>query len=129
VALASRSQAKAVKWATELGVPGAYGSYEQILTDSEIEAVINPLPNSMHCEWTIAAAEAGKHILCEKLLAVTVHEAQAMIDATNANGVLLMEGSTQHFLPLLEYARTVIDVGEIGNVRLLRAELLYTLHD
>jgi predicted dehydrogenase len=129
VALSSRSKVKADKWAAELGIPKAYGSYDQLLADPEVDAVINPLPNSMHCEWTVKAAEAGKHILCEKPLAVTVDEAQRMIDAAQANDVLLMEGFTQHFLPHLEYARQVLDAGEIGDLRLLRAELVYTLRD
>jgi len=74
VAISSRDRNRAEEWADNLGIPRAYGSYDGMLADSEIDAVINPLPNSMHCEWTIRAAEAGKHILCEKPLAVTTDE-------------------------------------------------------
>jgi predicted dehydrogenase len=129
VAISSRDAARAESWAKQLGIPRAYGSYDALLADPGVDAVINPLPNGMHCEWTVRAAEAGKHILCEKPLAVTVDEAQRMIAAAEANGVLLMEGFTQHFLPHLAYARRVIESGEIGALKIVRAELVYTIQD
>ena len=98
-AIASRDLVKAEKWAAELGIARAHGSYEELLNDPDIDAVINPLPNSMHCEWTVRAAQAGKHILCEKPLAVTVAEARKMIGAARANGVLLVEGFTHRLNP------------------------------
>ncbi len=100
-----------------------------MLTDPNIDAVINPLPNSMHCEWTIKAAEAGKHILCEKPFAVSVDEAQRMIDAASANGVKLMEGFTHRFTHLAAFLRETLDGGVIGEVKLVRAELTYTIQD
>jgi predicted dehydrogenase len=120
---------RAQEWAAKLDMPKAYGSYAEILADPDIDAVINPLPNSMHCEWTIKAAEAGKHILCEKPFAVTVDEAQRMIDAATANGVKLMEGFTHRFTPLAAFLRETIDSGMIGEVKLVRAELTYTIQD
>ena len=127
--LSSRDEARAKKYATELGIPRAYGSYDQVLADSEIDAIINPLPNSMHCEWTIKAAEAGKHILCEKPLAVTPGECQRMIDSANANGVLLFEGFTQHFNPMMATVHQLIGDGSLGEIKIMKAELTYTLPD
>jgi predicted dehydrogenase len=129
VAISSRDPARAERWAAELGIPKAYGSYEEILEDPEIDAVINTLPNSMHCVWTVRAAEAGKHILCEKPLAVTVEEAHRMIDAARANGVVLMEAFSHPFNPVLPVMQQVIASGQIGEVKLIRAELLYTIQD
>jgi predicted dehydrogenase len=129
VAISSRDADRAVRYAQELEIPRAYGSYQEVLDDPEIDAVINPLPNSMHREWTVRAAEAGKHVLCEKPFAVTVAEAEHMIDAARANGVLLMEGFTQRFLPQAAYVRGIIESGRIGVIRSVRAELVYTLPD
>jgi predicted dehydrogenase len=129
VVISSREKDRAQKWADELGIPRAYGSYDEVLADPEVDAIINPLPNSMHCEWTIKAAEAGKHILCEKPLAVTVAEARRMIDAAKANNVLLMEGFTHQFNPAMEFIRHTIDSGAIGEVKFVRSELTYTLQD
>jgi xylose dehydrogenase (NAD/NADP) len=128
-AISSRDKGTATQYAQELEIPKAYGSYQEVLDDPDIDAVINPLPNSMHCEWTVRAAKAGKHILCEKPFAVTVAEAQQMIDAARANGVLLMEGFTQRFLPQARYVRDLVDSGKIGTIRSVRAELVYTLPD
>ena len=128
-AISSRTDEKAKKAATDHNIPKAYGSYDEILTDPEIDAVINPLPNSMHCEWTIKAAEAGKHILCEKPLAVRPSECRKMIDAAKANNVLLLEAFTQHFSPLLKRMLSLVQDGTIGTLNFLRAELCYTLPD
>ena len=129
IAISSRDEGRALAVASDLNIPRAYGSYEAILKDSDVDAVINPLPNSLHCEWTIKAAEAGKHILCEKPLAVTVEEAQRMIDAARANEVLLMEGFTHRFNPLMSFIRATIEAGAIGDIRFVRSELTYTLQD
>ena len=123
VAIASRDQAKADKSAGEHGIAKAYGSYQALLHDPDIDAVINPLPNSMHCEWSIKAAQAGKHILCEKPLSVTVDESRKMIDAAKHNGVLLVEAFTHRLNPQLQCARRLVQQGEIGEVKLARAEL------
>jgi predicted dehydrogenase len=129
VALSSRDLGRAQEWAAKLDIPRAYGSYTEVLADPDVDAVINPLPNSMHCQWTIKAAEAGKHILCEKPFAVTVEEAQRMIDAASANDVKLMEGFTHRFTPLAAFLHETIDSGAIGAVKLVRAELTYTIQD
>ena len=116
VSISSRTASKAKAAATEHGIPRWYGSYDEQLTDPEIDAVINALPISMHCEWTIKAAEAGKHILCEKPLAVTATDCQRMIDAANSNNVVLVEGFTHRWNPHLRKARELIADGAIGKV-------------
>jgi D-xylose 1-dehydrogenase (NADP+, D-xylono-1,5-lactone-forming) len=129
VAIASRDLAKAQAAAAKHGIARAYGSYAELIADGEIDAIINPLPNGLHCEWTIKAAEAGKHILCEKPLAVSIDEAQKMIDAAAANGVQLLEAFTHRLNPQMQYARRLIQQGEIGQVTSARAELTYALKD
>ena len=128
-AISSRDQAKAEASATQYGIAKAYGSYQAVLDDPEIDAIINPLPNSMHCEWTVKAAQAGKHILCEKPLAVTVAQARQMIDAARANGVLLVEAFTHRLNPQLQCARRLVQQGEIGEVKLARAELTFGIRN
>ncbi len=129
IAIGSRSLARAEACARQDGIPRAYGSYDELLADPDVQAVINALPNSMHCEWTIKAAEAGKHILCEKPLAMTVAEAERMDATARAHGVLLMEGFTPRFLPQHQFILELIDSEAIGPVRIVRSELTYTLRD
>jgi predicted dehydrogenase len=88
-AIASRDLAKAEATARELGIAHAYGSYEELLADPEIEAIYNPLPNHLHVDWSIKAMEAGKHVLCEKPLALSAAQAEAMADACADAGVKL----------------------------------------
>ena len=116
VAISSRGPDKARQAAEKHGIARWYGSYEELLKDREIDAVINPLPNSMHCEWTVKAAEAGKHILCEKPLSVTVDEGRRMIAAARANNVLLVEAFTHRWSPHLRTARRLVAEGAIGHV-------------
>ena len=92
VAVASRTEARATAWAQEHNVPTAYGTYDALLTDASLDAIYIPLPPSLHAEWTIKAAEHGKHVLCEKPLAANAEEAVAMADACHQNGVQLMDG-------------------------------------
>src|SRR3954454_13702139 len=91
-AVASRGLDKAEAFAREVNIPRALGSYDDLLTDPDIDAVYVPLPNSMHAEWAIRAAEAGKHVLCEKPLALTASEARAMFNIAQAHKVKLREG-------------------------------------
>src|ERR1700731_2784064 len=80
-AIASRDLVKAKAGAAKCGIPRAYGSYEELLADPEIEAIYNPLPNHLHVPWSVKAADAGKHVLCEKPIALTAEEANALIEA------------------------------------------------
>src|SRR5215467_11096833 len=89
--IASRNLLKAEKAARELGIPKAYGSYEDLLADLEIEAIYNPLPNHLHVPWSIKAAEAGKHVLCEKPISLTVAEAKTLLAARDRAGVQIGE--------------------------------------
>ncbi|GAC1313492.1 MAG: Gfo/Idh/MocA family oxidoreductase [Chloroflexota bacterium] len=121
VALASRSQERADAVGSALDIPRRYGRYEDLLRDPEVDAVYVPLPNSVHAEWTIRAAEAGKHVLCEKPMARTVDECQAMIDACRSAGVRFMEGFMYRFHPQHAYVRDLIASGAIGNPTLIRS--------
>ncbi|MUT67547.1 Gfo/Idh/MocA family protein [Paenibacillus sp. NEAU-GSW1] len=116
-AIASRGIAKAEEAAANLGIAKAYGSYEELLADADIDAVYIPLPNHMHKEWTIKAAEAGKHVLCEKPIALTAAEAQEMIDACRKAGVVLAEAFMYRHHPRYTRIQEIIASGEIGELR------------
>ena len=92
VAISSRKKKTAQEWAAKLGIPKAYGSYEEMLADPEIEAVYNPLPNHLHVPLTLAAARAGKHVLCEKPLGLGLEQSQAMVEAAEKSGCIHMVG-------------------------------------
>lgn len=117
VAVASRSLENAKAYAKELNIPHAYGSYEELLGDDTIDAVYIPLPNHLHKEWTIKAAEAGKHILCEKPIALNEDEAREMVEACKKAGVLLAEAYMYRHQHRYEAIRERIKQGEIGEVR------------
>jgi predicted dehydrogenase len=120
IALASRDLARAE--AALDGLPGmrAYGSYEALLDDPDVEAVYIPLPNGLHAEWVMRAAAAGKHVLCEKTLGLTPEETRAMVGACERAGVLLMEAFMYRHHPQIEWALAQIAAGEIGKVQLVR---------
>src|SRR5256714_9774237 len=117
VAIASRDAGNARRAASSLGIPKAYGSYEELLADPEVEVIYNPLPNHMHVPWSIRAAEAGKHVLCEKPLALTVAEGRALIDARNRTGVKIGEAFMVRTHPQWLRTREIVRSGEIGEVR------------
>lgn len=117
VAIASRNIDTAQDVAAELEIDRAYGSYGQLLRDPDIDAVYIPLPNHMHAEWTIAAAQHGKHILCEKPIALSVAEAESMADVCQEAGVLLREAFMYRFHPTWQAARRLVDEGRIGEVK------------
>ena len=117
LAIASREDRRANDVAARLGIPRAYGSYEAMLADPDIDAVYNPLPNHLHASWTIAAARAGKHVLCEKPLALTASDAQGMVDACRDGGVLLMEAFMYRQHPSWIAVRELVQSGRIGSLR------------
>lgn len=120
-AVASRSTEKAAAFAAEMGVPRHHGSYEALLADPEIDAIYLPLPNDMHAEWAIRAAEAGKHVLSEKPLAVTATEAKAMFNAARAHGVHLAEAYPYMSQPQTLRVRALLAEGAIGRVQMATA--------
>lgn len=123
-AIAGRSMEKAEAFRAEFGFQKAYDSYEALLADPEIEAVYIPLPNELHCEWTIKALNAKKHVLCEKPLAPTVEEIERMIAAANENGVLLMEAFAYLHSPIVSAIKAEIDSGAIGDVLYIESAFL-----
>lgn len=116
-AIASRDYMKAKKTAEKLGIPVAYGSYEELLADPTIDAVYIPLPNHLHMEWTIKAAEAGKHVLCEKPIALTTEDTKKMVEACDKAGVQLAEAFMYRHHPRYDMIKSVIDAGKIGEIR------------
>jgi predicted dehydrogenase len=116
VAIASRDEGRAAAVAAELDIPRVHGSYEALLADPEVDAVYIPLPNHLHAEWTIAAARAGKHVLCEKPLALTVADAERMADASRAAGVHLMEAFMYRLHPSWVSVRELVASGRIGRL-------------
>lgn len=128
-AVASRGAEKALEMKEKFGAKVSYGSYEELLNDPEVEAVYIPLPNSMHCEWVLKAADAGKHILCEKPLGLTAFEAERMFDYCEEKGVLLMEAFAYRHSPLVQKVKKLIDEGAIGKVLYLESHLTDVLTD
>ncbi|MFS1513435.1 Gfo/Idh/MocA family protein [Chengkuizengella sp. SCS-71B] len=117
VAIASRGKEKALKVALELNIPRAYGDYEELLADPDIESVYIPLPNHLHKEWTIKAAQAGKHVLCEKPIALNENEAIEMIEACEKANVYLAEAFMYRYHPRYKQLKEMIKSGEIGEIR------------
>lgn len=116
-AIASRDLAKARQAAVALGIPKAYGSYEELLADPDIDAVYIPLPNHLHVPWTIKAAEAGKHVLCEKPIALTVAEAKTLLDVRARTGVKIGEAFMIRSFHQWLRLRELISAGHIGELR------------
>jgi predicted dehydrogenase len=116
-AIASRDLNKAKEAATVLDIPKAYGSYEELLADPDIDAIYNPLPNQLHVPWTIRAAEAGKHVLCEKPLSMTLAEAQSLLDVRARTGVKISEAFMIRSFPQWLRLRRLLDEGRVGELR------------
>ena len=127
VAVGSRDAGRARTVADEFGVPRAYGSYEEVLGDDGVEAVYVALPNSLHAEWTAAAAAAGKHVLCEKPLGASAAEAEQMFSTARDHGVWLMEAFMYRFHPRTLALAALVGAGEIGEVRLVRGSFGFTV--
>jgi len=127
VAVASRELARADAYAREWQIGRAYGSYEELLADPEIDAVYVPLPNHLHAEWTIKAARAGKHVLCEKPLALSLDEVDAMSAACREAGVVLAEAFMYRHHPQTLKVKELLDAGAIGRLRFLRGSFSFPL--
>jgi xylose dehydrogenase (NAD/NADP) len=129
VAVASRDLSRAEAYAREWGIPRAFGSYESLLDDPEIEAVYISLPNTLHCEWSIRALEAGKHVLCEKPLSRHPDEVAAAFDTAERHGRLLMEAFMYRHHPQTARLVELVRSGAIGELRLVRSAFSYSLYD
>jgi len=117
VAIASRDLTRAKDAARSLGIDNAYGSYEELLADPDVEAVYNPLPNHLHVPWTTCAAESGKHVLCEKPIALSAAEARTLIDVRDRTGVLIQEAFMVRTHPQWTRALSLVRDGTIGDLR------------
>lgn len=125
VAIASRHLTKAQEAAAALGIPTAYGSYEELLADPNIDAIYNPLPNQMHVPWTIKAAEAGKHVLCEKPFSLTTAEAESLLAIRSRTGVKIGEAFMIRSAPQWLRLRELLDEGRIGKLRSIVGSFSY----
>ena len=128
-AIASRSLEKAKRAAADLNIPRFYGSYEELLADTEIDAIYNPLPNDLHVEWTTKAAEAGKHVLCEKPLAMSAKEARKLIEVRDRTGVKIQEAFMVRTHPQWLAVRDLIAQNRIGALRAVTMFFSYFNND
>lgn len=129
VAIASRSEAKAIGAAKRLGIPRAYATYEALVADPEIDAIYNPLPNHLHVPWSIRAAEAGKHVLCEKPIALSAAEATELRAARDRTGVLIGEAFMVRTHPQWLETRRIVESGRIGQLTLVSGHFSYYRRD
>ena len=125
-AMSSRNIEKAKETAAKLNIPKAYGSYEEMLKDPDIDAVYNPMPNKLHVPWTIKAMEAGKHVLCEKPIALNAREAEDLLKASEKYpGLKVMEAFMYRFHPQWQKAKALADEGKIGTVKMINSFFSY----
>ena len=129
LAVASRDQARAEEYAREWKIERAYGSYEALLEDADVDVVYISLPNSLHCEWSIRAVEAGKHVLCEKPMSRHLDDVEAAFDAAAKNGRFLMEAFMYRHHPQTERLRQLVGEGAIGDLRVVRSCFSFSLYD
>ena len=129
IAIASRDLAKARLAADRLGIPRAYGSYQELIDDPDIEAIYNPLPNHLHVPWTIRAAEAGKHVLCEKPLALSAKEASRLLEVRARTGVQIAEAFMVRAHPQWAAVRELVAEGRLGELRLIVGHFSYFRRD
>ena len=125
VAIASRDAAKARAWAARFGIPRAHSDYAALLEDAAVDAVYIPLANHLHAPWTLCALKAGKHVLCEKPIALDAREAETMSAAAEKAGLLLMEAFMYRFHPQVERAIELVRAGEIGAARFVRSSFTF----
>lgn len=127
LAVASRNEQKVKRYAAEWDIPRAYGSYEQLIQDPDVDVVYISLPNSMHADWSIRCADSGKHVFCEKPLAISPDEVDRMSDAANRNGVIIQEAAMMRFHQQTSDVKRMLAEGVIGDVRLLRSVFSFYL--
>jgi predicted dehydrogenase len=128
-AIASRNAERAARAAANFGIARSYGNYEDLLDDPEIEAIYNPLPNHLHVEWTVKALDAGKHVLCEKPIALNAAQAQAIVAARDRSGRRVIEAFMVRYHPQWHRVRTLVQSGRIGAVRVIQSAFVFTVLD
>ena len=129
IAIASRDATKATAAAHALGIPRAYGSYDELVADPDVEAIYNPLPNHLHVPWSIKSAEAGKHVLCEKPLALTADEARSLRAVRDRTGVQISEAFMVRAHPQWAAVRELIAEGRVGDLKLVTGHFSYFRRD
>jgi xylose dehydrogenase (NAD/NADP) len=127
-ALASRSETKLAEARTQLNLPQLHRSYDDLIRDPAVDAIYNPLPNSLHKEWTIKAAEQGKHVLCEKPFALNAAEGREMIAACRANGVVFMEAFMYRYTARTQKVIEVLRSGVLGDVKFIHSQFRFLLN-
>ena len=127
LAVASRNKERAEVYAKQWNIPHAYGTYEQMLADPAINVIYLSLPNHLHAEWAVKCAEAGKHVLCEKPIALTTEEVARIAQTGERNDVIIQEAAMMRFHPQTRYLRELVAKGTIGDVRLIRGVFAFTL--
>jgi hypothetical protein len=127
VAVAARDRTRADAFASKHGIPTVHDSYDTLLADPSIDAIYNPLPNGLHAEWTIAALEAGKHVLCEKPFTANAKEAEAVAAVASGTGLVVMEAFHYRYHPLAERMREIVERGELGQLRRVETALCFPL--
>jgi len=128
-AIASRDAAKAARVAASFGIGRSYGSYQALLDDPQVEAIYNPLPNHLHVEWTVKALDAGKHVLCEKPIALNAAQAQAIVAARERSGKCVIEAFMVRWHPQWQRIRELVGQGRIGRVGAMQSAFLFTVLD
>jgi predicted dehydrogenase len=126
-AVAARDRSRAEAYASKHGIPKVCESYEALVADPDLDAIYNPLPNGLHAEWTIAALEAGKHVLCEKPFTANTKEAEAVAAVAQRTGLVVMEAFHYRYHPLAFRMRAIVEGGELGSIRRVETALCFPL--
>jgi predicted dehydrogenase len=126
-AVAARDRSRAEAFASKHGIPKVCVSYAALVADPDLDAIYNPLPNGLHAEWTIAALEAGKHVLCEKPFTANTKEAEAVAEVAQRTGLVVMEAFHYRYHPLALRMRAIVESGELGTVRRVETALCFPL--
>ena len=126
-AVAARDRSRAQEFASKHGIPKVHDSYAALVADPDLDAIYNPLPNGLHAEWTIAALEAGKHVLCEKPFTANANEAEAVAAVATRTGLVVMEAFHYRYHPLARRMREIVDSNELGEIRRVETSLCFPL--
>src|ERR1700704_3096755 len=126
-AVAARDRNRADSFAAKHGIPKVRDSYAALIADPDLDAIYNPLPNGLHAEWTIAALEAGKHVLCEKPFTANAKEAEAVAAVATRTGLVVMEAFHYRYHPLAKRMREIVESGELGTIRRVETALCFPL--